>query len=74
MDSSFWFDTILWDGPLYISSSHKLQILNKNCISFSEDHFVYANSVFTVWQSMYLGVTSKALQQVVKQVISLLLI
>ena len=32
MDSSFWFDTIIWDSPLYISRDVRLKL--KNLIVF----------------------------------------
>ena len=40
MDSSFWFDTITWHGPLYIWRDHR-----SNCIFISEDQFCHKNSV-----------------------------
>ena len=71
LDSSFWFDAINLNGPLYVLRV-TCYILHIKCISFVEDCFVIANSVdpdemphyaafiwvFAVCQRTHLGVTS----------------
>ena len=66
MVSSFWFDTINLDGPLYTLIGHRLKFLNQIVVFFSKDkvcllygadpdemlHLIW---VFTVCQSTRLG-------------------
>ena len=44
MDSSFWFYTNTWDGPLYILRGSQFIISKISCIHFSENWFALANS------------------------------
>ena len=46
MDTSFWFDTIIWDSPLYISRGVRLFLFIFLILYFvSEDLFIFTNSV-----------------------------
>ena len=47
MESSLWFETIFWDGPVYILRGQRLLFPNKTVVLSHKIIFVLANAILS---------------------------